>query len=69
MPTNLWKWYYIIVRFTENSHVSEFPILRYGQSVADAVKHAYSDVTFAEVLSVREATQFEIAQKNMAFLM
>ena len=77
--TGDWKWYYIMLRHTDKEKVAEYPILRYGDSPEDAASHAYQDEKIQawlptvgikiEVISIREATDWEVKHNHDCFKM
>jgi hypothetical protein len=51
----------------EKEDGDQFPILRYAESISDALQHAYPG--YFESVLVREATDFEIRHKGDSFKM
>lgn len=65
-----WKYYYIVMRETkEDGSTREYPLLRYGEGLIDALRHAYDGIDGWEPVFAREATEFEIEGYGTAFKM
>lgn len=63
-----WKTYYIMIKQTKaGSQIlnppHEYPLLRDGKNLEDAVHHVYPGIDGIQVISAREATPEEVSAK------